>query len=106
MNQLALQPTLVTKPMVNDFRLPAVAIAGSEGVGQAPMSTYGAAGTATFGGGVLEVAVGEAVAVGEDDAVGEAEGEGEAGGVVDVPPGPLSTTSSAAYAPWPYQPCR
>ena len=29
-----------------------------------------------------------------------------AAGVVTVPPGPVSVTSSANYVPWAYQPCR
>ncbi len=44
LNQDALHPALLTNASVKFLRLPLVAIAVSDGVGHAPMSTYGATG--------------------------------------------------------------
>src|SRR3954468_11212715 len=48
---MALQPDAVMNASVKFFSLPAVAMSVSDGVGHAPMSTYGAANTEPGGGG-------------------------------------------------------
>src|SRR5690242_19245572 len=51
LNHIALQPDAVMNASVKFFRLPALAMSVSDGVGQAPMSTYGATNTEPGGGG-------------------------------------------------------